>query len=102
MAEVKNQKPRNRILFRLFKGFIYGNVFGLIFGTAIFLLASAVNNIAVATSAAVANSTIATSTVATSTVGLPITPVMFLLLIYASSVVTGTAVEYSEWLETAE
>jgi len=71
-------KPNKRVLFRLFKGFIYGNVFGLIFGTAIYLLASAVNVIAG---------------------GLPITPTTFMALIYGASVVTGTAVEYSHWLE---
>jgi len=74
-------KPRDRILFRLFKGFIYGNIFGLIFGTAIYLLATAVDVISG---------------------GLPISPTTFMALIYSASVVTGTAVEYSEWLETAE
>lgn len=76
---------KNSVLFKLFKGFIYGNVFGLIFGVAIYLLASAVAVIAAATGGA-----------------LPITPTMFLILIYGASVVSGTAVEYSRWLDNLE
>jgi len=74
------QPPKKRLLFRLFKGFIYGNVIGLIFGTAIYLLASAVNAIA----------------------ALPYDPRLFMLLIYAASVMAGTAKEYSEWLEEGQ
>ena len=85
MAEKPIEKPGNRVLFRLFKGFIYGNVFGLIAGVAIFLLASAVDLIA--------------SSVTPYNGGLPITPAMFLLLIYAASVTTGVIVEYDEWLD---
>ena len=74
---MSQQAPKRRLLFRLFKGFIYGNVIGLIFGTAIYLLASAVSALA----------------------QLPYDPSLFLLLIYAASVTAGTAKEYSEWLE---
>ena len=81
MAE-KPEKPKKRVLFRLFKGFIYGNVIGLIFGVAIYLLASAVNMIAMSMNTA-----------------LPISPTYFLLLIYGASVTAGTATEYSNWLE---
>jgi hypothetical protein len=67
-----------RILFRLLKGFIYGNVVGMFAGSALYLLADAVNAI---------------------TKGLPVSPAMFFALIYAASVVSGVAHEYSEWLE---
>jgi len=77
-----NQTKSRRLLFHLVKGFIYGNVIGLIFGTSVYLLASAVNTIASAMSQT-----------------LPISPVMFLLLIYGTSVTAGTVVEYSDWLE---
>ena len=81
---MSEKKPKNRILFRLIKGFIYGNVFGLIFGTAIYLLATAVN--AITTSIPPAQP-------------LPVAPTTFMLLIYGVSVTTGTVVEYSHWLE---
>ena len=76
-------EKKNRVLFHLFKGFIYGNVFGLIFGIAIYLLASAVDVI----------------TRVNGGVGLPIAPATFMALIYGASVTMGTAVEYSHWLE---
>lgn len=80
---MSEEKRKGRVLFRLFKGFIYGNVFGLIFGVAIYLLASAVDVLAKVNGGA----------------GLPVQPTTFMALIYAASVVTGTAVEYSHWLE---
>jgi uncharacterized membrane protein YbhN (UPF0104 family) len=79
MSEKGENKPQKRILFKLLKGFIYGNVIGLFSGSALFLLAKAVDAI---------------------TGGLPITPPMFFALIYAASVVSGVAHEYSEWLES--
>jgi len=77
----QTQKPQNKILFRLFKGFIYGNVIGLFSGSALYLLASAVNNI---------------------TGGLPVAPIQFFALIYSASVVSGVASEYSDWLESQQ
>ena len=85
MAE--KPKPRNRVLFRLIKGFIYGNVFGLIFGVSIYLLATAVNAI---------------TTSIPPGIPLPVPPTTFMLLIYGASVVTGTVTEYSHWLEEQE
>ncbi len=73
-AEVK--KP-GRVLFRLIKGFLYGSVIGLVFGTAIYLLAAAVDAIA----------------------ALPWNPGTFAALIFGASVTAGTAHEYSTWLE---
>jgi hypothetical protein len=73
-----NNKGGNRILFKLLKGFIYGNVIGLFAGSALYLLSSAVNAI---------------------TGGLPVTPAQFFALIYSASVVSGIAHEYSAWLE---
>lgn len=78
MSEEK--KVPRRILFRLMKGLIYGTVIGLIFGSALFLLASAVSQIA----------------------PLPWDPATWAALIFGASVVTGTAVEYSDWLEHHE
>jgi len=76
------EKPKGkRILFKLFKGFIYGNVIGLFSGVAIYLLASAVEVIAG---------------------GLPIAPTTFMSLIYGASVTAGVAVEYDRWLEETE
>jgi uncharacterized membrane protein YesL len=74
-----DKKPK-RVLFRVVKGFIYGNVLGLLFAVAIYLLASAVQAIA----------------------PLPATPTVLSAIIYASSVMSGVAVEYSTWLETNE
>jgi uncharacterized membrane protein YesL len=68
--------PR-RILFRIVKGFIYGNVLGLFFAIAIYLLASAVSAI----------------------VTLPMAPSVLALIIYSASVLAGVASEYSTWLE---
>ena len=77
MAEEK--KPK-RLLFRLIKGFLYGSVIGLIFGTAIYLLADAVSAIS----------------------QLPWSAGTFAALIFGASVVAGTAHEYSEWLESQD
>jgi uncharacterized membrane protein YbhN (UPF0104 family) len=63
----------------MLKGFLYGNVIGLFSGSALYLLAKAVDII---------------------TGGLPISPPMFFALIYGASVVSGIAHEYSEWLES--
>jgi hypothetical protein len=81
MSQVQSQKPKRKVLFRLLKGFIYGNVIGLFAGSALFLLSSAVSNI---------------------TGGLPVSPAQFFALIYGSSVVSGIAHEYSEWLSSQE
>lgn len=59
------------------KGFIYGNVLGLFFSIAIYLLASAVNSVA----------------------PLPVIPTVLAAIMYAASVLCGVAVEYSHWLE---
>jgi len=70
-------KRRGRVLFRVFKGFIYGVNIGLVFGAAIYLLASAVRSMA------------------------PTVPDPSVIsgIIFAGSVVAGVAHEYSEWLE---
>jgi len=73
-------KPAKKLLFRLIKGLIYGSVIGLIFSSAIYLLASAINAV----------------------VELPWSPATWAALIFATSVVAGTASEYSEWLESHE
>ena len=78
MAE--KPKPPRRLLFRLIKGMIYGSVVGLVFGSAIYLLASAVNAIA----------------------PLPWPPAAWAAIIFGASVTAGTAVEYSDWLEGHE
>jgi len=66
-----------RILFRVVKGFIYGNVLGLFFAIAVYLLASAVSAI----------------------VTLPLAPSALALIVYSASVLAGVASEYSTWLE---
>ena len=71
---------RNRLLFRLIKGLIYGSVVGLIFGSAIYLLATAVNQVS----------------------PLPWDPGVWAGLIFGASVTAGTAVEYSDWLKGYE
>jgi uncharacterized membrane protein YesL len=75
MSEAKNKK--GRLLFKEVKGFIYGNVLGLFFSIAIYLLASAVNAIA----------------------PLPASPTVLASIMYAASVLCGIAAEYSHWLE---
>ena len=65
------------VMYRLIKGFLYGNVLGLLFGIAIFLLASAVDAIS----------------------ALPVSPVQLLAIIYGASVTIGVAKEYDMWLE---
>jgi len=67
----------HRLLFRLMKGMIYGSVVGLVFGSALYLLASAVNQIA----------------------PLPWNPTVWAAIVFGASVTAGTAVEYSDWLE---
>jgi len=78
MAE--RPKPKNsRVLFRVVKGFIYGNVLGLFFAIAIFLLASA--------------------TEAMTALPSGMTPSILASVIYAASVMAGVGAEYSEWLD---
>ena len=78
MAESpKQEKPRN-ILFRLLKGFLYGNVVGLFAGIALYLLASSVATIAH---------------------NLPVTPGEVFAIIWGASTTAGVAHEYSNWLE---
>ena len=74
----EQQKTRKSILFRLVKGFLYGNVIGLFAGTAVYLLATAVD--------VLAN-------------GLPVAPQHIFMLIWGASVTVGVAKEYSDWLE---
>ncbi len=74
------EKKPKRLLFRLIKGLIYGSVVGLVFGSAIYLLASAVNQVA----------------------PLPWNPAVWAAIIFGASVTAGTAVEYSDWLEQHE
>ena len=69
--------PPKRVLFRVVKGFIYGNVLGLFFAIAIYLLASAVSAI----------------------MTLPMAPAALALIVYSASVLAGVASEYSTWLE---
>jgi uncharacterized membrane protein YesL len=71
------QKPKGKVLFKVVKGFIYGNVLGLFFAIAIYLLSSAVTAIA----------------------PLPATPTILSAIIYSASVMAGVGVEYSNWLE---
>ncbi len=66
------------ILFKLLKGFIYGAVIGLFSGSAIYLLAEAVNAIA----------------------SLPVSPASIFSLIFGATVMAGVAHEYSVWLES--
>ena len=73
------------VLFRMIKGFLYGNVIGLVAGIALFLLASAVAMIAGATGAEMV-----------------VKPTHILLLVWAASVTAGVAKEYSDWLEQNE
>jgi hypothetical protein len=73
------KKPR-RLLFRLMKGLLYGNVVGIVFAFAIYLLASAV----------------------TAVVALPVNPPALAGIVYAACVVAGIGVEYSDWLEAHE
>jgi ABC-type antimicrobial peptide transport system permease subunit len=76
LSEAK-AKRRGRVLFRVFKGFIYGVSIGLVFSVAVYLLASAVRSMA------------------------PTVPDPSVIsgIIFAGSVVAGVAHEYSEWLE---
>jgi len=73
----QNQKKPRRLLFRLFKGFIYGVIIGFFAGTGIYLLAAAVAAIAT----------------------IPLTPAEFFALIFGSSAAMGTIAEYSAWLD---
>ena len=74
---MSENKKNGRLLFRLIKGFLYGSVIGLIFGTSVYLLADAVSAIS----------------------QLPWPAGVFAALIFGASTVAGTAHEYSEWLE---
>jgi hypothetical protein len=74
---MSEQKPKGRVLFRVVKGFIYGNVLGLFFGIAIYLLAGAVNAIT----------------------PLPATPAILSGIIYSASVMAGVGKEYADWLD---
>ena len=76
MSEQK-PKPKSKVLFKVVKGFIYGNVLGLFFGIAIYLLASAVSALS----------------------PLPATPPQLLAIIYGASVMAGVGAEYSNWLD---
>jgi len=69
-----------RLLFNLSKGFLYGSVVGIMFGIAIFLLASAVVGLGFLT----------------------IPPVLLAALIYAAGTMSGIAYEYSNWLGQSE
>jgi len=66
------------VLFRVLKGFIYGNVLGLVFGIAFYLFASAVKALGVQS--------------------IP-DPAQLLALFWGASAVAGAAKEYSDWLE---
>lgn len=66
------------ILFKLMKGFVYGAVIGLFVGTAIYLLAAAVAQMA----------------------ELPVTPAQIFGLIFGATLAAGVAHEYSSWLES--
>ena len=68
----------NSVMFRIVKGFLYGNVLGLLFGTAIYLLAAAVDAVA----------------------PLSVAPTILFSIIYAASVLVGVAKEYDVWLDT--
>lgn len=70
-------KPKSKVLFKVVKGFIYGNVLGLFFAIAIYLLAASASAIA----------------------PLPATPAVLASLIYSASVMAGVGVEYSNWLD---
>lgn len=72
-----NSNKKGRLLFRLIKGMIYGSVIGLVFGSAVYLLASAVHSIA----------------------PLPWDPSTWAAIIFGASVTAGTAKEYSDWLD---
>ena len=71
---------KKRVLFRLLKGFIYGTVIGLFAGSAIYMLAVAVNAVA----------------------SLPFDPRVIFGLIFGASVTAGVAHEYSVWLESQD
>jgi len=75
---MSEQKVKSkRVLFKVVKGFIYGNVLGLFFSTSIYLLSSAVNSIA----------------------SLPVSSTVLASVIYGASVLAGVGAEYSTWLE---
>jgi len=68
----------NSVMFKVLKGFLYGNVLGLLFGTAIYLLAAAVDAVA----------------------PLNVTPTILFSIVYATCVLLGVAKEYDVWLDT--
>lgn len=65
------------LLHRLFKGFLYGNAVGIIFGVAMYLLAGAAS--------------------AFFTIGA--SPSAIAGFIYATGVLSGVGMEYSKWME---
>ena len=69
---------RRRVLFRIIKGFLYGNVIGIIAGIALYELTAA--------AAAIAQD-------------IPVSASQVFYLVYAASVTIGVAAEYSKWLE---
>jgi len=68
------------LLMRLFKGFLYGNVIGIFFGTVIYLLASSVHGLGF----------------------ISITPTALGGIIYAAGVTGGVGMEYSRWMDEQE
>jgi len=80
VAVTAERKPPRRLLFRLMKGLLYGNVVGIVFAFAIYLLASAVSAV----------------------VNLPVDPRALAGIVYAACVMAGVGVEYSDWLEGHE
>jgi hypothetical protein len=80
MSTATAEKKPRRLLFRLMKGLLYGNVVGIVFAFAIYLLASAVSAV----------------------VNLPVNPSALSGIVYAACVMAGVGVEYSDWLEGHE
>jgi hypothetical protein len=69
------------VMFSLTKGFLYGTVIGLIFGTTIFILASAVIGLGFI---------------------VDITAIQLASIIFGAGMVSGVAKEYADWLDTPE
>lgn len=66
------------ILFKLSKGFIYGILIGLIFATAVYILATAVFGLGFMT----------------------MTPIALASIVFAAGVMSGVSAEYGKWLAT--
>ena len=75
---MSQEEKKGRVLFRVVKGFIYGNVLGIFLGIAIYLFASAVKSIVTT---------------------IP-DPALLFGIIYSASILAGVGVEYSDWLES--